>query len=215
VNKAIDGRVNSFKKKEGRMADYCDAKGLQLKSIKEVHLLCFQLLRIIRDLSQEEKVEVEEDFNSIMPEQPTEEQEIILQQIIIGGLSTNLARKCPIFDKNGIEIKEVKGAKIKYESQVVNQALTLHPLSGVWKEKPEFVIFTELYQAVSDVSSEEKSYMKGMTKVDDISWVYNLGSEALISTSEPLFDNLKSKHNKKKTKIIRYNLQEDQCEAFV
>lgn len=191
------GEQVDYDEKQKRMGEFCQKHSLQFKALQEIHMLCFQLDRILEDLgSGFQKI----DFNTFQSTQPTKEQESILQQIIIGGLCTNLARKKPIFDKNGLEIKDQKGTKIKYESQLVQEVLQIHPLSCLWKEKPEFIIFSELFS--SEVKGEEVRYLKGATKVDDPSWLLSLANQALLSTSQPILETKKRELGVKREPVI-------------
>lgn len=47
---------------------------------------------------------------------PSSSDELLLQQIIISGLCENLARKAPVFDANGNEIKQNSKMRAVYES---------------------------------------------------------------------------------------------------
>ncbi len=64
---------------------------------------------------------------------PTEDQEKLLQQIIIIGLCESFARKSPIFDANGNEIKQTSKMKAVYESQETRERISLHPISPLYK----------------------------------------------------------------------------------
>jgi len=101
--------------------------------------------------------------------------QITLQQIILSGFSDNLARKQPLFDKNGNQIPHTPKSKALYESLNSEENLSIHPLSGLVKEKPEFVVYTDIFGV------HEKVYMKGVTKVDSLMWLHNMGSKALVS----------------------------------
>lgn len=109
-----------------------------------------------------------------------------MQQIIISGLCENLARKCPIFDANGNEIKQTNKMKATYESQESKERLSLHPFSSLYKEKPEFLVYQEIYALENPETGKMKYYLKGATKIDNLNWIYNLSSPILIQTSKPI-----------------------------
>ena len=82
------------------MQTFCEQNYLQLKSIKEVHYLCIQLQRMFTQelLAKDQVVNEKFDFTKDAFERPTNQQETVLQQVIISGLSENLCRVAPVFD---------------------------------------------------------------------------------------------------------------------
>jgi hypothetical protein len=99
-------------------------------------------------------------------------------------LIENLSRKCPIFDANGNEIKATNKAKIFFESQESMDKLRIHSYSCLNKEAPDNLVYSEVYALDSkspvDGRITTTHYMKGVTKVDNLNWLNNLGSELLI-----------------------------------
>jgi hypothetical protein len=62
----------------------------------------------------------------------------------------------------------------------------LHPFSTLYKEKPEFIVYQEIYALESPETGKMKYYLKGATKIDNLNWIYNLSSPILMQTSKPI-----------------------------
>jgi hypothetical protein len=91
-----------------------------------------------------------------------------------------------LFDANGNEIKQTSKMKAVYESQETKDQLSLHPLSPLYKEKPEFMVYQEIYALENPITGKMRHYLKGVTKVDNLSWIFRLASPVLISTTKPI-----------------------------
>lgn len=111
----------------------------------------------------------------------------------MSGLIENFSRKCPIFDANGNEIKQTNKTKVSYESQETEHQLRIHqysPLAG--KNQPENLVYSEIYaldqKSPVDGSVKTTYYMKGATKIENLSWLNNLGSDLLIQRSMPIHE---------------------------
>lgn len=133
------------------------------------------------------------DFASSKFQQPTDQEEQILQQAILAGLIENFSRKSAVFDQNGNEIIQSNKTKILYESQQTEHKLTIHqfsPLSG--KNQPENLVYSEIYaldqKSPVDGSIKTMYYMKGATKIDNMSWLNNLGGDLLIQRGLPIHE---------------------------
>lgn len=98
------------------METFCIENHLQVKALKEVHYLCLQLERLLNEASIQEQKPPSLFVDITDFPHPTEDQEKLLQQIIIIGLCESFARKSPIFDANGNEIKQTSKMKAAYES---------------------------------------------------------------------------------------------------
>lgn len=58
------------------MAQFCQQEALLLKSMKEIHFLCLQLEKLMREDILKDNAQIERlDFNSTTFEQPTEQEE--------------------------------------------------------------------------------------------------------------------------------------------
>ena len=89
-----------------------------------------------------------------------------------------------MFDAQGNEIKVTNKTKIFYESQHSPDKLRIHSYSSLSKEQPEYLVYSEVYAldqiSPVDGTSTTTHYMKGVTKIDNLSWLNNLGSDLLI-----------------------------------
>lgn len=91
-----------------------------------------------------------------------------------------------------------------YESQESKDKLSLHPFSCLYKEKPEFIVYQEVYGLDNrDLGGDQKCYLKGATKIDNLNWVYNLASKVLLTTSKPITDENNVYQNVMDLKIAR------------
>jgi hypothetical protein len=156
--------------------------------MKEIHFLCLQLEKMMQEdiiLDKSENSPNNKSFAKHIFEVPSERQEEILQQAIVSGLVENFSRIAPIFDNNGNEIKLTNKTKAFYESQESTEKLRIHQFSGLHgKNEPDHLVYSEVYELTSrnpiDGSIKVTHYMKGVTKVDNLNWLNNLGSELLI-----------------------------------
>lgn len=73
-----------------------------------------------------------------------------------------------------------------YEAQETKEKLTLHPLCPLYKEKPEYMAYQEIYALENPISGIKRHYLKGVTKIDNLSWLFKLSSSVLITTSKPI-----------------------------
>ena len=71
-----NGKQLSTRQKEKKMTEFCQSYSLQIKALKEIHLLCFQLDRIMSDIGSEYEAI---DFGSLNPVMPSKEEEVLLQ----------------------------------------------------------------------------------------------------------------------------------------
>lgn len=109
--------------------------------------------------------------------------------MIVSGLCENVARIAPVFDAFGNEIPITSKTKVFYESQESKEKLSLHKLSSVHKQRPEFVVYTDLYKLESSgPDDEEKCYMKNVTVIDTNQWLLKLCSPMLLSYGKPILD---------------------------
>ena len=76
--------------------------------------------------------------------------------------------------------------KAVYESQETHEHLSLHPLSPLYKEKPEYLAYQEIYALENPQTGKMKHYLKGVTKIDNLSWMFKLSSPVLVQTSRPI-----------------------------
>jgi hypothetical protein len=62
--------------------------------------------------------------------------------------------------------------KAVYESQESKEKLTLHPLSPLYKEKPEQIAYQEIYALENPETGKMRHYLKGVTRIDNLSWMF-------------------------------------------
>jgi ATP-dependent RNA helicase DHX37/DHR1 len=156
----VDKHINQF----------CTDNNLQVKSVKEVHYLCIQLQRMANEVvtgEMSEKFDLQ--LNREELNKPSAKEIKVIQQVIVSGLCENVARIAPVFDAYGNEIPITSKTKVFYESQESKEKLSLHKLSSVHKERPEFVVYTDLYKLGQD--DDEKCYMKNVTVIDSNKWL--------------------------------------------
>ena len=110
-------------------------------------------------------------------------------------MSENLARIAPVFDAQGQEITIKTKTKVVYESQESGEKLHFPKTCGLQKEKPQYVLYSEIYATESNVVDKLtgevtgiklKHYMKNCTKVDNVSWLLQLCAPALLTHSAAL-----------------------------
>ena len=81
--------------------------------------------------------ELSEKFDLHLNEEPltkpTKADIKVIQQVIISGLSENVARIAPVFDALGNEIPITSKTKVFYESQESKEKLSMHRLCSVFK----------------------------------------------------------------------------------
>ena len=201
--------------------------------MKEVHFLCLQLEKMMIEDVLVYSENIRKGFKTDVFEQPSEQDEQVLQQAILSGLIENLSRKCPIFDANGNEIKPTNKSRIFYESQESEDKLRIHGYSVLNKESPDNLVYSEIYALDSknpvDGSITTTHYMKGVTKIDNLSWLNNLGSDLLIQRGMPIheqgFSSLEAKKEmmvalkvakgtKNKSQLVQYCSKNDKTLVF-
>ena len=110
-------------------------------------------------------------------------------------MSENLARIAPVFDSHGQEITIKTKTKVVYEAQESGEKLHFPKVSSLNKEKPQYVLYQEIYATESNVVDRDtgevigkktKHYMKNCTKVDNVAWLLQLCAPALLSHSSAL-----------------------------
>jgi len=75
--------------------------------------------------------------------------------------------------------------KLSRQTQQVNDKLKVHQFSALaGKNQPEYLIYSEVYSLDTtnpvDGSTTTHNYVKGTTKIDNLAWLNNLGSQLLI-----------------------------------
>ena len=134
---------------------------------------------------------------------PSNNQEILLLQILLSSFIDNIARKRVLFDSVGNEIKYNLNNKNKKEEQIIkkkivyecnenNKECKIYNYSTLNETMPEFLIYTEI------ISENDNNFLLlcSSFKTD---WLYNLGGN-LVKTSLSL--NIKEPYYNKKLDAI-------------
>ena len=134
---------------------------------------------------------------------PSNNQEILLLQILLSSFIDNIARKRVLFDSVGNEIKYNLNNKNKKEEQIIkkkivyecnenNKECKIYNYSTLNETMPEFLIYTEI------ISENDNNFLHlcSSFKTD---WLYNLGGN-LVKTSLSL--NIKEPYYNKKLDAI-------------
>ena len=70
--------------------------------------------------------------------------------------------------------------------------MKIHSYSSLSKEQPENLVYSEIYaldqKSPIDGSMTTTHYMKGVTKIDNLNWLNNLGSDLLIQRGMPIHE---------------------------
>ena len=134
---------------------------------------------------------------------PSNNQEILLLQIILSSFIDNIARKRVLFDSVGNEIKinvsksnkkdeQIIKKKIVYECNENNKECKIYNYSTISETLPEYLIYTEII-------SENNNNFLHLNSCFNTDWLYNLGGN-LVNTSLSL--NIKEPYYNKKTDSI-------------
>ena len=134
---------------------------------------------------------------------PSNNQEILLLQIILSSFIDNIARKRVLFDSVGNEIKknvsksnkkdeQIIKKKIVYECNENNKECKIYNYSTISETLPEYLIYTEII-------SENNNNFLHLNSCFNTDWLYNLGGN-LVKTSLSL--NIKEPYYNKKTDSI-------------
>lgn len=106
---------DDFGKVESLIDEFCCDHSLLAKTMKEVHFLCLQLEKMMKEdimLSSGDAT----SFGESEFKPPTPAQEVVLQQAIVSGLIENFARQATIFDKQGNVVPQTNKGRIRYEA---------------------------------------------------------------------------------------------------
>ena len=128
---------------------------------------------------------------------PSNDQEILLLQIILSSFIDNIARKRVLFDSVGNEIKnnsnntnkkedQIIRKKIVYECNENNKECKIYNYSTLSDIIPEFLIYTEII-------SENNNNFLHLCSSFKTDWLYNLGGNLVktslsLNTKEPYYN---------------------------
>ncbi|XP_041347782.1 probable ATP-dependent RNA helicase DHX37 [Gigantopelta aegis] len=137
---------------EGFSTEFCDKFGLRSKAMKEIRKLRVQLTNTVNVVLSGANVCVDPKLSP-----PSDVQCKLLRQIVLTGLADHVARRYA--DPPPGADEAAKKLKNAYQSMDLEEPVYIHPLSVLYREKPEFVV----YQHVIETS---KMYMRGVVAID-------------------------------------------------
>jgi ATP-dependent RNA helicase DHX37/DHR1 len=183
--------------------DFCSKNFLRKKSLLEIQKLRLQLSRLIRQNLSKSGLELNDDRfaedaddelnedemkksvlsfskHTLRLSPLTEDQEILICQIIASGFIDQIARKWSDLPEN-IEYSEDGVQKGAYECISVSRPVFIHPQSYLFdvEYQPEMLVYQELIQG-------SKTYMRGITAIN-LSLLSNIAKGTpLCRFSKPL-----------------------------
>jgi len=157
----------------GAAEKFCNDNGLHSKTMKEIHDLRLQLVRIINTLEIEGKSpNLSNDWNL---DPPTANQEKLLQQVIIAGFIDQVARRIP--HETVMQQPELQRGYVGCANSI---PCWIHPHSSVGVHSlPEYVVYQEIVIG-------KRATMRGVTLVPADN-LYRLGN-TLCTFSAPMED---------------------------
>ncbi len=133
----------------GCSRSFCDSVGLRFKAMQEIRKLRRQLANEISSL------------NVVLnpSTQPPEQTEaFLLRQILLSGLSDNVARKVSLDEIANSQDK--KKMRFAYMTRTMEEPVFLNQTSVLRSQLPEWVVFQEVYEV------QDKMYMRGVTAIE-------------------------------------------------
>ena len=138
---------------------------------------------------------------------PSNNQEILLLQIILSSFIDNIARKRVLFDSVGNEIKinvsksnkkdeQIIKKKIVYECNENNKECKIYNYSTISETLPEYLIYTEII-------SENNNNFLHLNSCFNTDWLYNLGGN-LVKTSRWEINNIAVEMSSDEPKFYYY-----------
>ena len=171
---------------------------INTKKINELKNLSNQLISLCK-LNFRKKINILNEISL-----PSNNQEILLLQILLSCFIDNVARKKILYDSIGNEISQINKnksndqiikKKIIYECNENNKECKIYNYSTLIDISPEFLIYTEI------ISENNNSFLHLCSSIKT-DWLYNLGGN-LVKTSLSL--NLKEPYyNKNKDAICGF-----------
>lgn len=141
----------------GKLPEFCKDNGLRPKAIAEIRKLRIQLTNEINLSMPEVGLCVDPQM-----EPPTDVHAKLLRQILLSGMGDQVARRIP-----DDELKD-KEDKIKfkhaYRCPEMEDPVFMHSSSVLKKEKPEWVVYQEIYELQNGDS--RKMFMRGVTAIE-------------------------------------------------
>ena len=181
---AVGASDHVLSQKDADLDEFCAARSLRVKAIKEILKLRKQLSKIgnVFGMQSEEAPEVGgeaagratpavQQHEVLAP--PSEKQLDATRQIVLAGFGDNVARISPV-----VTPEMAKYGIHSYTCNATEEPIFIHPASVLAKQKADLVVFHELVQG------KTKLYMKGVTVIH-FDWLPRL-VPSLCTFSKPL-----------------------------
>lgn len=157
---------------KGGLPEFCSRNGLRQKAITEIMKIRKQLTKDILNLSEVPLMEI-----------PTELQLKLLRQIMLSGMSDQIARRMPQ------ATDEKKKFKYAYKTAEMEDPMYMHSASVLRESTPEFVIYQEVYEVQN--KDQTKMIMRGITEIEP-EWLSNYAPKLCnfekVADSMPFYD---------------------------
>ncbi|KAG5673670.1 hypothetical protein PVAND_003696 [Polypedilum vanderplanki] len=142
---------------QGKLQEFCVENGLRMKGVLEIRKLRIQLTNEINLNIPNLSLNVDPKMNP-----PTDQQAKLLRQILLSGLSDQVARKIP---DEELKIKEDKH-KLKYAYQIpeIENPVRMHSCSILKKKQPEWIIYQEIFEIRN--GDDMKMFVRGITAIE-------------------------------------------------
>ena len=166
--KAVEACRYAIKTTNESVVSFAQKHSLHQQSLEEILKLRSQLCAMLS-----------EPLDGLVPP-PTPSQQMIIRQVIAGGLADQVARKLsPEEVVSVIGQKYGKNARMlpTYVTLTSDEFVHIHPTSFLTREAPDYITYHE-------VVSSKKTYMRGITRIQP-GWLLNL-APTLATLSDPL-----------------------------
>lgn len=141
----------------GKLADFCRENGVRPKAINEIRKLRIQLTNEI-NLNM---VDVNLCVDPNLPP-PTDLQAKLLRQILLAGMSDQVARRIPDDELNDKDDR--RKFKYAYKRPDMVEPVFLHSSSVLRASRPEWVVYQEIYEIQN--GDTRKMFMRGVTAIE-------------------------------------------------
>lgn len=141
----------------GKLADFCRDNGLRPKAINEIRKLRIQLTNEINLNMSDVNLCVDPNLPP-----PTDLQAKLLRQILLAGMSDQVARRIP--DDELTDKDDRRKFKYAYRRPDMVDPVFLHSASVLRTTRPEWVVYQEIYEIQN--GDTRKMFMRGVTAIE-------------------------------------------------
>ena len=128
---------------------FCEDNGLRVKAMTEIRKLRFQLTKCLNNVIGHEDVWMDVKLNP-----PTNDEAVVIRQIILSCLADHVARKIPPEQAKSLKLKNA------YQCCSLEDPVYIHPTSSLFTKLPEYVVFHE-------ITETSKLYMKTLFTINE------------------------------------------------